>query len=145
MSLDDLDRPLSKRGKREALLLGQLLMKIGLVPQLVISSYAKRARKTAIKITQEINYPKEEIYLSEIIYNGNLSEIIELIRSINNKIDFAIIIGHFPSLLELGNCFTGSHFKKFSTSGFILIGFKDNSWKNVAKNNGNIICIERVR
>ena len=46
-SLDDHDRPLNKRGKRDAPRMGELLRDRQLVPDYVLCSSARRARKTA--------------------------------------------------------------------------------------------------
>jgi phosphohistidine phosphatase len=145
VSLDDLDRPLNERGKREAALLGRLLKTNGLMPQLIISSPAKRSRKTAIKISLELNYPKQRIETNEVIYTGNVSDIVEFIRSIDNKIDQVFIIGHYPSLMELGNYLTGSNLVKLSTCGFILIDFKTKSWEGISPDKGNIVLANRAR
>ena len=47
LDLPDYDRPLNKRGKRDAPRMGDFLRHQDLVPDLVISSTAKRAKKTA--------------------------------------------------------------------------------------------------
>lgn len=144
IDLDDLDRPLNKRGKKEATLLGRLLKKNGLIPQLIISSPAKRAYKTAIKMTHELNLPKKNIEENKIIYSGNTHKIIELISSLDKKTDLVLIVGHYPSIMELGNYLTGSNFLKLKTSGFILINLKIKSWKEIAKDKGNILLIDRA-
>lgn len=144
IDLDDLDRPLNKRGKKEATLLGRLLKKNGLIPQLIISSPAKRAYKTAIKMTHELNLPKKNIEENKIIYSGNTPKIIELISSLDKKTDLVLIVGHYPSIMELGNYLTGSNFLKLKTSGFILINLKIKSWKEIAKDKGNILLIDRA-
>ena len=51
-SLSDHDRPLNERGKRDAPRMGQILKEQALVPELIISSTAKRARKTAAKMAE---------------------------------------------------------------------------------------------
>ena len=54
--LPDHDRPLNKRGQRTATQMGQLLRKQKLVPELILTSTAKRARETAILIAQSSQY-----------------------------------------------------------------------------------------
>ncbi|MGA9237317.1 MAG: histidine phosphatase family protein, partial [Desulfobacterales bacterium] len=49
-SLGDFDRPLNKRGKRNAPFMGQKLKERKIIPDLLLSSPAKRARKTAIAV-----------------------------------------------------------------------------------------------
>ncbi len=52
-SLDDFDRPLNKRGKKNAPFMGKILHKKGIYPDLIISSPAYRARTTALKSFKE--------------------------------------------------------------------------------------------
>ena len=59
--LDDFDRPLNKRGKRNAPFMGGKLKKRDILPDLVLSSPAKRAKKTAIAVAKALGYPKKEI------------------------------------------------------------------------------------
>ncbi|MDH3511983.1 MAG: histidine phosphatase family protein [Gammaproteobacteria bacterium] len=53
-SLDDRDRPLNKRGERDAPMMGQRLLKKSTRPSLILTSPAKRARQTARLIAREI-------------------------------------------------------------------------------------------
>ena len=63
----DHDRPLNGRGKRDAPRMGRLLRDENLVPDLIISSTAKRARKTA-KLVAEASGYEGEIRLAETLY-----------------------------------------------------------------------------
>jgi phosphohistidine phosphatase len=54
--LSDHDRPLNKRGKRDASQMGRLLKKENLVPDVIISSTAVRARATAAAVAKASGY-----------------------------------------------------------------------------------------
>ena len=56
--LKDIERPLNKRGKRDAPYIGDLLKEEGVKPDILISSPAVRARKTSVVIAEKIDYPK---------------------------------------------------------------------------------------
>ena len=58
-ALKDHERPLNDRGKRDAPRMGQLLNDHKLTPDLIISSTAKRARKTAKKVADSCGYQGE--------------------------------------------------------------------------------------
>ena len=53
--LSDIERPLNKRGKRDAPIIGNLLKEKGVNPDILISSPAVRARKTAVAIAEIID------------------------------------------------------------------------------------------
>ena len=59
--LDDFERPLNKRGRRDAPLMGEKLKERQILPDLILASPAKRARKTADLIAKAIGYPRKNI------------------------------------------------------------------------------------
>jgi phosphohistidine phosphatase len=65
--LADHDRPLNKRGKRDAPKIGNLLKEKDLVPELIISSNAVRADKTA-KIVAKASKYKGKVTLLDSLY-----------------------------------------------------------------------------
>jgi phosphohistidine phosphatase len=137
-NLEDKLRPLSKRGKKEALLVGKSLKEMGLIPQLILSSPAKRALKTTKRIAKELSYSKNSIINDELIYSDDIHHLLQVIYSIRKEIDQVLIVGHNPSLLELGNYFTGTKIEKLSTCGILMIEFKVKSWKQISKSNGEL-------
>ena len=60
--LSDFDRPLNERGRRAAPFMGRLLRERGFAPELIISSTAKRARKTARLLTEGAQYEVPVIF-----------------------------------------------------------------------------------
>jgi len=68
--LSDHDRPLNKRGKRDAPRMGQLLREEGLLPDLIISSSAKRAKTTAERVSNESGY---------VGHNPSMEELVEIL------------------------------------------------------------------
>jgi phosphohistidine phosphatase len=65
--LPDHDRPLNKRGKHDAPSMGKLLKDEDLIPDLIISSTAARAKKTAELVAKACKY-KGEISLNQSLW-----------------------------------------------------------------------------
>jgi phosphohistidine phosphatase len=93
--LSDFDRPLNERGKDAAPKVGKELKKLGITPDLIISSPANRAKTTAILFSENNDY-KNEIVFSEDFYFGHYSDIAEIIKNTDEKISTLMIIGHNP-------------------------------------------------
>ena len=93
-SLDDIDRPLNKRGKRDAPFMGKLLRKEGVKPDLIITSPAKRAFFTAKTIANEIDYSKKDIVKSNLVYLTSTNELLEVINDISQEVKTAMLFGH---------------------------------------------------
>jgi phosphohistidine phosphatase len=72
-NLSDYERPLNNRGKQNASTMGNFLKKENLVPDLIISSTAKRADKTANIIAKKSGYDKK-IFESKILYGSTTVE-----------------------------------------------------------------------
>ena len=78
--LSDQERPLNKRGKRDAPAMGLMLKEKGLHPDLILSSPAKRALKTAKLIAEAIDYPKKQCRHSQAVFGASFS-LIEVPRN----------------------------------------------------------------
>ena len=103
MDLSDIDRPLNKRGKKDAPFMGKILSKKGINPDLIISSPAKRARKTALVIAEEISYPINSIQYEDNVYESSSRELLEFVKSIDDEYNSVMIFGHNPGFTMLHN------------------------------------------
>jgi phosphohistidine phosphatase len=105
--LDDHDRPLNKRGKRDAPRIGQLLVQQNLAPDCIVTSTAKRARKTAKLVAEAANYDGQTIETSEL-YHAAPQSFIEVLRLLPSHIARPLLIGHNPGMEEFLCRLTGS-------------------------------------
>ena len=107
LDLSDYDRPLNKRGKRDAPRMGFFLRQQDLVPDLIISSTAKRAKKTAKLFAKAVGY-KEKISLENVFYHAKPETYITVLREISHDYERIMVIGHNPGLETLVTILTGS-------------------------------------
>jgi phosphohistidine phosphatase len=138
-TLEDVARPLNARGKKEAILLGNFLKELELIPDQILTSHAKRARKTTKKINKSLLLQKDKILINEIIYTDDHRDIIKLLCSVGDEINLLSIVGHSPSLLVLGNYLIRTKIENISTCGIILIRFEEDTWKDISANKGKLI------
>jgi phosphohistidine phosphatase len=134
--LDDRDRPLNKRGKRDVPFMGQRLKKHGVCPDLIISSPAKRALKTAKIIAEEMGCPKKQIELNDALYMHGVSAIINLIQSIDDGHESVMLFGHNPDFTELAERLTDYQVDNIPTCGIFCIDFNVGSWQEVDEGKG---------
>lgn len=99
-SLLDHDRPLNKRGKRDAPRVGELIMQQGLVPGLIVSSTAKRARSTARRVAKASGY-EGEIRLTPQFYHAPAGMYIEVLNHLADDYSRVMVVGHNPGMEEL--------------------------------------------
>lgn len=140
--LDDFDRPLNERGKHDAPMMAKLLVQKKVLPDLIISSPAKRAIKTARIIAKEIGYPKDKIELNSTIYEANVLALLNVIHGINDKFKYAMLFGHNPGFNDLGYLLTLHDVGNIPTCGILAMEFTISSWKEVAKGNGRFVSFD---
>lgn len=98
---NDFDRPLSKRGKRDAPRIGGWLRQQRLVPELVVSSPARRARKTTTKVCRELGVPKQEICWEPRIYGATADTLVQVLSECREDAAIVLLVGHNPGLENL--------------------------------------------
>ncbi len=141
--LSDQERPLNKRGKKDAPAMGRLLKEKNLPADLIVCSPAKRAFKTAKLIAEEMGYPKKRIEVREEIYEQGLDALIELIGKLEDSLDRVFLIGHNPELTDLANRLTGAGIENVPTCGIVSIEFPLSHWKDCALKGGKLALFER--
>ncbi|GBD91235.1 phosphoserine phosphatase 1 [bacterium BMS3Abin04] len=140
--LADFDRPLNKRGKRDAPFMGKILKEEGIKPDLIITSPAKRTCTTARVLARKLDYPKEKINSDETVYEASPGELIKLVNAIPSEHEVVMLIGHNPGLTQLSNLLTGKYLENIPTTGIVEINFNVNSWEEITVNTGKLKSFE---
>lgn len=140
--LNDFDRPLNNRGKKNAPEMGKRLNKKGVKIDLIITSPAKRAYTTAKKIADEISYPVVKIVKEPLFYHGSLSNMLGVIQHIDNDNKSLMIFGHNPGLTELSNLLSNSDIYNIPTCGITEIDFNVSSWNQIEKYTGKLVSFD---
>lgn len=99
-SLDDHERPLNRRGERDAPRMGKALAERGVRPDVLVSSTAVRAFTTARIIAAEIRYPEAEIRRREELYLPRPDEVLRVLRELDESLGSAMVFGHNPGFHE---------------------------------------------
>jgi phosphohistidine phosphatase len=125
-TLSDYKRPLTYQGKRDAHIIGKFLKKKKLIPDMIVSSTALRAVETTKLIAKDINY-KNEIDLSELLYQTNVKDYINVISKISDENNVVLLVGHNPILEDLVEIIT-NELKIIKTCSLVHIALPVNSW-----------------
>lgn len=129
-SLEDHERPLNKRGKKTAPVMGHLIRDQGLVPELIVSSTAVRARKTAEAAAHACGYPGE-VSLSEDLYLATAGEILRYAQERTEEtLSRVLLVGHNPGMEELVNVLTGKR-ERFPTAALAVLELDIDSWRKL--------------
>jgi phosphohistidine phosphatase len=128
--LADHDRPLNKRGKRDAPRIGRLLRQEGLVPDLIVSSTAARARKTAKHVAAECG-SAGGVELTRRLYMSGAREYLRVLGEVGGDHRSVMVVGHNPDVEELVRVLTGAD-ETMPTAALALIELPLDSWRELA-------------
>jgi phosphohistidine phosphatase len=97
----DHDRPLAPRGLKAAPLMGERLVHRKIYPDLIISSTAERAKKTAILMAEQLGAAKHKILLESSLYHAPPSTYLKIIKEQPESIETLFLVGHNPGMTDL--------------------------------------------
>ncbi|WP_457607572.1 SixA phosphatase family protein [Nitratifractor sp.] len=137
--LSDHERPLNKRGRKAAKKMGKFLEEHALLPELILSSDAVRARETAHRLAKAAGFPEKKISLTPELYDAGADEILDLIRSLDPKIDSVLLIAHNPGISDAAVHLCGDPMPTWMpTAAITVIDFDTESWKTIGEKKGRL-------
>ena len=136
---DDQDRPLAGRGKRDATEVGEWIAAQGLVPNLVISSPARRARQTAKRCAEGARY-SGEIRLEDALYFSGEMAYLELLRGLGDEIESALLVGHNPDIAILVERLSGQT-ARIPTAALARIDLPIAHWSELVEGLGKLAWV----
>lgn len=122
MSLTDFERPLNKRGKRDAPFMANLLKEQDISPDLILSSPAKRAKKTAKRYHKSLG---GDLHFNDNIYDTSTMSLFNLIQEAFQNVDSIMIVGHNPEFTALNDMLSDKSIFNIPTAGVVGIVFED--------------------
>jgi phosphohistidine phosphatase len=131
----DHDRPLNDRGSRNARLMGRVLANEDLVPDLVISSTALRARRTA-ELASEAGNWDSEIVLDPSLYDEGPRGVLEVGAAAPDG-NTLMLVGHQPTWSMLVSAVTGER-AEMKTATVAVIELDIESWADLAGASGTL-------
>ena len=127
--LNDRERDLSAKGRRQAEALGRWMLAEGVLPDRVVSSPAKRARLTAEICSEGFDY-RGHIRFEEDLYEPYGDKYIDIIADIKNKQASILIVGHNPKISAAATILTGEQVT-MSPCMLVCIEFAFDNWISV--------------
>lgn len=128
-SLDDHDRPLSKRGLRDAPRMGQLLRDQGLVPEAILSSTARRARETALAVAAATGFP-DDVRFARSLYASSPDEYLQALSELPDTAGHVLVVGHNPTVEALLAVLVGEG-HEMPTAALAIVELAIESWRDL--------------
>ena len=143
----DYERPLKKRGKKGAVCAGKWLAKQNLVPDIVISSTATRALKTARLACKCMGLKRSRILKDDHMYLASTEDLIKVLHDCPEKARI-MLVGHNPGLEDLmlyligGNVVMPDDGKLLPTASIAVLQMPDN-WRDIGKGCAKLLAMVR--
>lgn len=141
--LSDFERPLNERGKKAAPVMGELMFEKEFNPDIILSSPAKRAKKTA-KLVKKNGLIGAEIVFDERIYGAGTNSLMHILAETDNDFASAMIVGHNPGLEGLIQILTGQY-ERMPTAALAVINLEIENWEDIESSCGKPIEILRPK
>ena len=125
--LSDYGRPLNARGKRDAPRMGEFLREQGLIPDRILTSSAKRARKTASKVAKTCGYTGK-VKKVDAFYDSVAGVYYETLQALPDKYQRVMVVGHNPTMEQLVRSLTGE-FRQMPTAALAHVELPIQCWE----------------
>ena len=140
--MSDFDRPLNKRGARDAPEMGRRLARQGLRPGLIMTSTAVRALATALHYARQLGIPAEQVRRNQAQYAASVPELISLIRTVDPGVATLMLVGHNPESTSLANVLGGLRIDNIPTSGIVALSFGQPTWAEMETGAGTLLFFD---
>ena len=127
--LSDKQRPLNKRGMRDAPRMATYLKGILGNVDIIIASSAVRTRATALFMANELLSNPEAIVFSDELYACEVEDYLEKIHQLPEDCRSVLFVGHNPTITEIAYCMQGQLIQHVPTCGVIIADCTLNKWE----------------
>ena len=131
--IEDIDRPLKKRGINDAHLISKVLSELVSRPDVFISSSANRALHTAVIFCENFEYPLSNLKIRRQLYSFSDGYLVKTVRALDDGFSSAIIFSHDHGINTFVNKFGNKPLTHVPTCGVVGIQFEEKHWKNIKK------------
>lgn len=128
-TLSDFDRPLNDRGKHDAPMMAERLLKQHIIIDAFVSSTANRALTTATYFIEKYGRKKNEIILLDELYHAPATTFYSVIKNLNNDYSSVAIFSHNPGITEFVNQIANVRLDNMPTCAVFAIKCNIDNWK----------------
>ena len=134
-NLADHERPLNKRGNKDAPKVGAILSE-QFQPDLVLCSTSRRTIETYHHVKKSLNEHRFEERRS--LFHASAGDIVDAIKSCDDKYDTVVIIAHNPGITDAFYRLCNVRIDNVPTAGVGVIRFKTDSFSKIELYSGKL-------
>ena len=131
LGLNDFDRPLNDRGKRDAPKMAKKLSDKKIKIDAFISSPAKRAARTAKIFAEEFKTKKDDIIHKTELYLASENVFYDVIEKTDDELDSIAVFSHNPGITDFANDLTEIKIDNIPTCGVFAVKIDSKHWADI--------------
>ncbi len=128
----DFDRVLDQQGRGDAAEMGRRLKAKAMVPQMFVTSSAKRAAISTQLITEAMAFPLEKVEWGDALYLASPETLLDVICRTPAHISSLALLGHNPGLTALAEMLAGHHIGNMPTSAVVTLTAEIERWEEAS-------------
>jgi len=145
-TLNDFERPLNERGKKDAPEMAKRLLDKKIIIDAFVSSPAKRAKKTAELFCEVYNHKEEDIIFISALYHANSHAFYHTIENFADTYNTVAIFSHNPGITSFVNELTESlRIDNMPTCGAFAIKVDTNKWKDFKRSKKEFLFFDHPK
>lgn len=126
-TLTDYERPLNKRGQRDAPRMAAVLRDAGLIPDWVIASSANRAQATGRLVVDYLDSPGLDCQTTRDLYHAPPESYLEYLSLLGDNHQTILMIGHNPGIEQLVYHLS-DRYEAMPTAAIAWFQFETDNW-----------------
>ncbi len=148
--LSDFDRPLNRRGRRAAALMGEFMDRNGHHPQLILSSPSARTRETLSILERHASWTHDAQFEDDL-YGASSFVMLNRLRGLPDTAAAVMLLGHNPGLESMAHMMIGDGAPdalsrlqaKYPTAALSVISFGAGTWRDAGPGAGTLEAFVR--
>ncbi|MFT4737083.1 MAG: phosphohistidine phosphatase [Paraglaciecola sp.] len=134
----DIDRPLTMEGERDARHMGRWLNLQSPVPEKLYVSAAYRTKQTAEVVMEELHQQHTSVILPEL-YEASVRTLLSMVTAFEDNRSCLMIIAHNPAITYLADFLTLEPIAGMQPGAIIGLSFEVDTWAEVSQGSGEIL------
>lgn len=139
-ALDDFQRPLNERGRRDAPVMAERFAHAVTEPVALLSSPAVRAASTAAYFAQALQLAPADIRYEPAIYEASAARLLEIVRGLDDAQTSVLLFGHNPGLSDLCHLMARCDFAEMPTCAIARLDFSIDRWAKLEPGSGRLVA-----
>lgn len=141
--VNDKDRPLKLRGIKDGHLVAGALKEKELKIDKVYASPANRALHTCMIFMRQMDYPLEQVTMTDELYDFSGESVMNFVRGLNDQHSCILIFGHNYAFTNVANKWGNQDIDNVPTSGLVLLQFDAKKWADVQKGRTEMVLFPK--